>query len=117
MKSLFLAALAAFALFSGASARAQQYHDSYYRDSPGGAAHVAEALIEIAAHNSHDRRSNYYGGHGYVRDRDDDRYNYAPRYRSYRHQNRHYNSYPSYRQRHHYQSHNGHHRHRHGCRH
>ena len=116
MKSLFLAALAAFALFSSASARAQQYHDSYYRDSHSDAAHVVGALISIAAHSSHDQRSNYYGGNGYIRDRHNNRYNYAPRYRSYGQYNR-QNNYPAYRQRHHYQSHGGHHRHHHGCRH
>ena len=105
MKSLFLAALAALALFS--SANAQQYRDSYYDDSNRGAAHLAGALIEVAAHSAYDHRSNYYAGnryygHGrhYV-----PRYNYAPRYRHYRHRN-HYTIYPgyrtpNYRQRHH----------------
>ena len=119
MKSLFLAAVASFAIFSSAPARAQQYHESYYRDSHSGAAHVVGALINIAAHSSHDRRSNYYGGNGYVRDPRYSQYNYAPRYRSFDQHNRHngYSGYPSYRQRHHYQSHHGHHGRHHGRRH
>ena len=106
MKSLFLAALAAFALFFSNPASAQQYRDGHYRDSHSGPAHVLGALIEIAAHSSYDHRSNYYGGHGYRRDRHYDLYNYTPRYRSYRHQNR-YNSYPAYRPQYRYRGHNG----------
>ena len=97
MKSLFLAALAALALFSSANANAQHYRDSYYYDSNRSAAHLVGALIEVAAHRAHDRRSNYYGGHGYRRDHRYDRYTYAPRYRGYRQHNR-YTIYPGYRQ-------------------
>jgi len=111
MKSLFLAALAALAFFSSSPASAQQYRDSYYSDSHNGAAHVIGALIDIAAHSSHDRRSNYYGGSRYARDRHyghynfAPRYDYAPRYRSsYRYNNR-YNSYPAYRGRTYYHGH------------
>ena len=113
MKSLFLAALAAFAFFSSAPVNAQQYRDSYHRDSHSGAAHVLGALIEIAAHN--DRRPNYYGGNGYGRDRHYDRYNYTPRYRNYRHQN-HYNSYRAYRPRNNYRGHNSYRGRHHGRR-
>ena len=114
MKSFFLAAIAALAalvLFSSAPANAQHYRESYYRDSHSGAAHVVGALIELAAHRAHDRRSNYYGG-GYVRDPDFYRYDYAPRYRDYGHYNRYnsYNSFPAYQQRQHYQSHRGNYR-------
>ena len=124
MKSFFLAALAALVLFSSAPANAQYYRESYYRDSHSGAAHVVGALIELAAHRAHDRRSNYYGG-GYVRDPELYRYDYAPRYRNYGHYNHynHYNrnnrydSYPAYRQRHHYRSHRGNYRRHHGRRH
>ena len=124
MKSFFLAALAALVLFSSAPANAQYYRESYYRDSHSGAAHVVGALIELAAHRAHDRRSNYYGG-GYVRDFELYRYDYAPRYRNYGHYNHynHYNrnnrydSYPAYRQRHHYRSHRGNYRRHHGRRH
>ena len=124
MKSFFLAALTALAalaalvLFSSVPANAQHYRDSYYHDSHHGAAHVVGALIELAAHRAHDRRSNYYGG-GYVRDPELYRYDYAPRYRNYGHYNRYdrYNSFPAYRQRHHYQSHRGNYRRHHGRRH
>ena len=124
MKSFFLAALAALVLFSSAPANAQYYRESYYRDSHSGAAHVVGALIELAAHRAHDRRSNYYGG-GYVRDPELYRYDYAPRYRNYGHYNHynHYNrnnrydSFPAYRQRHHYRSHRGNYRRHHGRRH
>ena len=127
MKSFFLAAIAALAtlvLFSSAPANAQNYRESYYHDSHSGAAHVVGALIELAAHRAHDRRSNYYGG-GYVRDPDFYRYDYAPRYRDYGHYNNYghynrynsYNSFPAYQQRHHYQSHRGIYRRHHGRRH
>ena len=121
MKSFFLAALAALVLFSSAPANAQYYRESYYRDSHSGAAHVVGALIELAAHRAHDRRSNYYGG-GYVRDFELYRYDYAPRYRNYGHYNHYnrnnrYDSFPAYRQRHHYRSHRGNYRRHHGRRH
>ena len=100
MKSLFLAALAALALFS--SANAQQYRDYYYHDSNRDAAHLVGALIEVAAHSAYDQRSHYYAGNRYGHSRHYDRYNnvpqynYAPRYRHYRNRN-HYTIYPGYR--------------------
>ena len=104
MKSLFLAALVAFAFLSSTHANAQQYRESYYDDSHNSAAYLVGALIHVAAHSAYDGRSNYYGGNRYSnrRDRHYDRYNYTPRYRSYRNYGnyRNYNSYPAYRGRH-----------------
>lgn len=110
MKSLFLAALAAFALFSSAATNAQQYRDRYYDshyDSYRGEAHVLGALIDIAVHSTYDGRPNYYrGGNGYRRDHRYDRHIYAPRYRGYRQHNR-YTIYPGYRTRNYYPGYRG----------